>query len=54
MKTATPTRQVKRRRVEVFCIAHRDFFRYIYPGTGPYRSVCNKCKKSDPRPYGKH
>lgn len=52
--TDTSTRQVRRKRVTVFCIAHKDFFTYIYPGCGPYRSVCKKCKKHDPRPYGKH
>lgn len=50
----TSTRQVPRKRVEVFCVACKSFFRYLYPGTGPYRSICKNCKKADPRPYGKH
>jgi hypothetical protein len=34
------------RRVEVFCVGCKRFFRYMYKGIGPYRSVCPKCKKA--------
>lgn len=38
------------RRVEVFCVGCKVFFRYIYKGVGPYRSICNKCCKEAGRP----
>lgn len=41
-----------KRRVEVFCVGCKRFFRYLYMGVGPYRSVCPKCKKDKAAAHG--
>lgn len=45
-------RTLTRRRVSQYCISCGGEFTYLYPGTGPYRSLCNTCNPAaEMKPY---